>query len=126
MQVGDSIFSFLTADGGVSGIVGQRVSPGVMPQGQPVPAIVYTVIINQPLQVLEGSSDVRRAIVQLDCYAKHYRQVQGLADAVEAAFATLSTLAPFPRAIQRRREDVYDDPSEFFHVRMEYSYWTTV
>jgi len=122
MSVGDTVFTALSNDATVSGIVATRIYPNKMPQGpRPVnfTAIVFQVISDVPANALTGSSTnrLRNARVQIDCYAKLYDDAQTLADAVDAVVTT--TLNGW-REMSR---DLYEDEPELHRVQMDALIW---
>jgi hypothetical protein len=130
MTAGEAVYSVLTGDAGVSAIVGNRIFPGVIPEGSLLPVIVYSVISDVPENSLTGSVATRavNARVQVDCYARPtsaggggYAQVQALAAAVDSALASQSsqTISAW-REISR---DLFDNETQYHRVSMDFSLW---
>ena len=88
-----AVVAALLADATVAGLVGEGIYPMAVPQGAPVPAIVYQRIFTGPLHTLvgdEGSDDVR---LQLSCWAPSYAVAKALAAAARAALTAAASLS---------------------------------
>lgn len=68
MNVKEAIYSILTADAGISAIVGTKVYPSVAPSSAVAPFVVYSVISNAPIQTMAGSVSTKYRI-QFSCFA---------------------------------------------------------
>lgn len=124
MTTGQLIFGALSGDSTVAYLVGTNIFPNVMPQG-PRPTdtykgIVFQVISDVPQNTFEGSS-LRNARVQVDCYAKQYKDAQAVADAVDNALSSLSR--PDLSAWRETSRDYYDNETQLHRVSMDLSVW---
>lgn len=86
-MISDSLYYRLSNDAGVIAIAGTRIYPLVIPQqvyteSTKQPCLVYTIDTEAREVLFEGSSDLVRGLVQIDCYARSYSQAQSLAAAV--------------------------------------------
>jgi hypothetical protein len=118
-----AVFARLTADAGVSALVGTRVYPGVRPQGSALPAIRYGVPTHFAERDLEGATSVRTTRLQFDCFAltaaaawrlgeKVIAAMQAPAMAAGVIFSAAEEQGPIP-------EPGADTPEGFTH-------WTRV
>ena len=82
MSIGTLLYSHLSADAGISALVGTRIYPVQMPQTPTLPAISYGRISNT---AQFGTTNVRETRYQVDCWAASYASVQSVAMAVKAA-----------------------------------------
>ena len=122
---GEAVYSALSADGTVSGLVGTRIYPNVMPEGSDLPAVVYSVISDVPENSFTGAyaDRLRGARVQVDCYARPstaggaYRQAETLAEAVDACLTSQLTCW---REVSR---DLYDDVTQYHRVSIDFAVW---
>jgi hypothetical protein len=93
--VSDSIYRHLSTDAGVSALVSTRVFPLVIPQQTydevtKQPCLVYTIDTDARHVRFAGSDSLVRGSLEVDCYARSYKQVQSLAAAVRDALLDLS------------------------------------
>jgi hypothetical protein len=73
----------LQADPALVALVADRIHPGVVPEGSPLPVVTYTHVLGQPEICLDGfTSGVTRYAMQVDCWALTYDEATALALAV--------------------------------------------
>lgn len=72
----------LLADSTVSGLVGTRIFPLVIPQGQALPAIAYQRISGVREHTHAGASGLAHPRIQYACVAETFTQARAVADAV--------------------------------------------
>jgi len=84
-MVQEDIFRLLSEDPGVISLVSDRIYPIELPQGSPVPAVVYTATLT-PIRSLDGESGLDNGIVEVRCWAKTYMTAHLIANAVRVAF----------------------------------------
>jgi len=97
-----------------------RVFAEVAPQDTLFPLVVYRMVADQPFHSLSGSSNLRRALVQVDCYAATY------VDAVtmgEAVFAVLSGNYTDFKGLAQDRRTMFDENSRVFSVSQDFAVW---
>jgi len=76
--------ALLTGSAAVTALVPvARINWGAHPQGQPVPAIVLTVVSGAEGLNMQGGDGVLAGRVQVDCYAATYSGVKAVARAVQ-------------------------------------------
>lgn len=123
MILGPVIYSLLSADPGVSGLVADRIFPEVLPQEPTLPAVVYTVVDDVPVHSLQGcTAGTSNARVQIDTYAKTYVTAQTVAEAIAAALQ--SYVGPDATAMLLSRRDEYEDDPAEYRVSLDFSMWT--
>lgn len=125
-QLEQALYVILTDDATVSGLIGTRVYPLLIPQDAALPAIAYQRISRLQIQTQSGPSCLSRARMQLTCVATTYSGVKALADAVRVVLdgykgtaASVSVGASFLET----DADAYADESELFSVRMDFRMW---
>jgi len=79
MTVETDMYTALTDDSTISGIISDRVYPAISPDNRTYPLIVYNVVSTVPI----GSSGCTRARIQLDIYAGTYAVVKSIRDALQ-------------------------------------------
>jgi hypothetical protein len=134
LTLGEQLRTLLLADSTVSGLVGTRVYPGVMPEALPnaqptLPAIVYTVVDDVPQNALAEAASARlyNARVQMDCYARAtssggaYATAHQVAAAVQNVIGNLTDPALNSTAATRR--DLYDNTTTYHRVSMDFTVW---
>lgn len=125
MSIAGTIYGILTGDTGLRALVEERVYPDVLRQGAAVPAVVYTVISDVPQLVIGGAKPtMRRARVQVDCYALHLDEAQQVADAVAELLGSRSEVRFTSSELDR--ETSYEDKTLYHRVRMDFSTWRNV
>jgi len=75
----------LTADAGITALVGTRIYPQLLPQAPMFPAISYQVVSGFRETAMDGPAGVNRARLQFDCWASTYLQAEAVANAVRVA-----------------------------------------
>jgi hypothetical protein len=94
MSIEEGLVAQLIGDAGVSTIVGSKVHPGHVPQGEDLPAIVYTRISSEREVELDGPSNFVKVHIRVDCWHTSYSGVKSLADAVRAALNGVGIASP--------------------------------
>lgn len=79
----NGLFSFLTSDTAVGGMIGTRMYGSVAPPHAALPRIVYTKVADGNTQTMCATDSVKGDRYQLDCYAKDYKTSKLLAKLVK-------------------------------------------
>ena len=94
MNVGDAIFNILDNDAAVSAIVGSRIFPNQIPQGEEFPVITYQYVSNQPTHIKNTVSKLDSIMLDVDLWSggtgDTYRDLVALAGAVRDALDRFS------------------------------------
>ncbi len=77
--------AFVIANGAVTALIGTRMFPQRVPQGQAMPAIRYNHIATTSAIALAGVLGLAETTMQLDCYADTYAESIDLAEKVRVA-----------------------------------------
>lgn len=122
MSLETELRSRLAADATISGIVGTRIYPGILPQKPVYEALVFRRISGPRLRHLTGPSGMGTARIQIDSWAEKYTEAQALADAVKDRLhgfdGTLTTLRV---SISLDNEiDDYDEDAKVYRVIQDY------
>jgi Protein of unknown function (DUF3168) len=80
----NGLFSLLTADAGISALIGTRVYPVVLPENPTLPALLYKFVGGQSDPTLDTSGE-QKLRLELDCYGASFDDASALRDAVTAA-----------------------------------------
>lgn len=121
MTPGGQVIEWLTADANFTKLAGRRLYPGVLPQGSVLPAVVYNVIDDLPLNTLQGSGGLRNVHLQLDVYDKSYLKAQEVGKAANAVLGSLAVDGQSSLRVNGR--DLYEDDTELYRVSQDYSLW---
>ena len=79
MTVETDLYTAITGDGTISGVIGTRFYPAISPDAVVYPLMVYNTISGVPL----ASNGCNQSRIQLDIYAGTYAVVKSLRDAVQ-------------------------------------------
>ena len=79
------LVAHLTADAGVSALIGSRLYAEQMPQNPTYPAVVYSRVSTTQGDLLNGADTLTAVRIQFDAYAVDYAGVKALATAFRAA-----------------------------------------
>jgi len=90
MSIETGLVTHLTADDGVSALIGARMYPLVSPQDAALPVLVYQKISGKPDYTHAGASGLARARFQFTCQAASYARAKALAAAVRASLSGFS------------------------------------
>lgn len=80
-----AIYAVLSADAGVSALVGDRISPVLRRQEEAIPAITYQRISTQDWYAHDGAQNLSRVRVQFNCYGPTTLVAEQVADALRTA-----------------------------------------
>src|SRR6266536_1856444 len=87
------------------------------------PAIVYTVVSNDPVPTVDGASFLRHSIVQIDCYSFEYDLSHAVADAVEAALSGYDVPAVVSVTLESTRDVSEEGVTQYQRVMIQFSIW---
>lgn len=126
MNLGEALYSHLSGNAGVSALVGARVFPVVVPQGEPRPAIAYFKVSDPPGRTF-GRRFFARPRYQFNCWGVTYESARAVGDAVKAALETYAGMMGGDGGVKVRMtffqgdQDLYDEPTGQTVVAIEYS-----
>ena len=92
MSLETGLYTALTSDSTISGLVNSRIYPEIMPQGVKYPAISYQRVSTVRTQMLSGVDDFTEVRVIIDCWDDSYSGVKAVADAVKSALDGVTVL----------------------------------
>ena len=103
----------------VTSSVSTRIYPLTVPQESAFPAITYTRISGGKQNDLFGYSNLENPRIQIDCWAKTYKEVKTIAANVHDVMYAVTTF----RAIQISDMDSYESEVELYRESMDFSIW---
>lgn len=86
-------YALLAATSGVTSLVSTRIYPGKAPQNAGTRYVVYRRTMNEQRRHLKGSSNLKRAVISVECFGATYDQAKELYSAVYAAIGENGTTA---------------------------------
>jgi uncharacterized protein DUF3168 len=118
--------SFLLADAALAAVVGARIHPVVLPQGESRPSIVLTEISGMGDHHAQGPSGLARNRYQIDGYAQTADGADSIARLVQArldGFKGMMGAVKIQGALFDTWRDDYDSEAELFRVSSDYVIW---
>lgn len=77
-----AIYSLLSADPTVSGLVGNRITPVLVPQDSAMPAVTYAEVAGVRENTMDGPAGLVRSRWQFNCWGISYADGRSVSDAV--------------------------------------------
>lgn len=85
MSIEAGLYAYLTADAGVSAVIGNRLYPLAIPQGATLPAAAYQRISYRNLLAHDGVTNYATVRVQITCTADTYDSAKSASEAIRQA-----------------------------------------
>ena len=115
MEIGKAIYSILSINPNISGLVGTRIFPNVAPQTTTLPFIIYDVTGVQPNDTKDGVSTLDTNDVMISCYSETYTEASTLAQNIRVAMDRIPEGTYGSEQIQSSQfqsyNDIFDDTS---------------
>ena len=113
----------LSADSGITALVGGRIFPVIAPEDAALPRITYVVVAGEPQVSLDGfTSNTTRYVVQVDCWARSFNAAAALALAVRNRLKT--NAASFKIVItEYPLLDDYEDDVKIYRRSVQAACW---
>lgn len=77
-----ALFACITTDSTISALMGLRLFPNKIPQGQPMPTAEYKQEAGKREQMMSGPAGMVNSQYTVICYGESYSAAKGLAEAV--------------------------------------------
>lgn len=126
MTLGEALYSYLSTHAGVNALVGTRVFPQVVPQGEPRPAIAYFKV-SDPTGRTFGRRFFAKPRYQFNCWGESYASARAVGDAVKSALENYAGMMGGDAGVKVRMtyfqddQELYDEPTGQTVVAIEYS-----
>ncbi len=85
MTLATALYTLVQGDGSVNGMIGDRMYPHVIPEGDSLPAISFFEVTTDELSTHDGSAGIAISRLQFNCHADSPDQAKQLARLVRAA-----------------------------------------
>ena len=127
----ESMVAYLVANAGLSALVGDRLTPGYIPQEDALPAISYTDIGGETFFTLAARQKLKEPIYQFKIYATTYAGAMAVYAALNTALENYSgTMGSYEvQEIQLQDEPIHDweeeTKSHVITVEYKFSYVDT-
>lgn len=116
MSAETDLFAVLDAAAGLAALVSDRIYPVAIPEGKPLPAVVYLIAGEQRNVGLDLSSHGTATAFSLQAIAETYTAARAIGDAIEAAL--LAEGVPVDN-----RSAGLDDETGLFVDLIEITWW---
>ncbi len=114
------VFSVITSDAVVAGIMSSRLYPMRMPQDGALPAAVFQLIATEPINSIQGDSGLDLLRIQIKAWATKYTDAHNLALAIRDALVSAASLKILTEFVA----DDQDEETHHFCVIMQFSAWS--
>jgi hypothetical protein len=122
-----TLFTLLTANAGVTALVGTRVYPVQLPQAPTTPAVSYQLISEHREGSFAGPSGLPGTLIQVDSWSDTYLGVKTLATAVRLALdgyqGTPAGGDRIQASILENQSDIFEPDVKLFRVLQEFRLW---
>ena len=112
-----TVRNILIAAGGVTALVGSRISPVMRAQSEAMPCVTLTLVSVAPSNHLAGAPTLDANLVQVDSWAETYTQARDEANACRAALEAANV-------VMNSEFDNYEPDVTEYRVTQEFSVWT--
>lgn len=117
MTAEESIYAALSGNAGVTALVGSRIYPDTIAEGQTGAAVVYARSETEPVITIGGTKLAERATIHLEAWADSREEAGAVIDACEAALLA-AQIFPLNRA------SAYDPEVEAYAGVLDVVVWT--
>lgn len=121
------LMTVLLGASAITSLVGTRIWPGSVPQGEALPSLVVNRISGRPLYADDGETGLEENRVQLDCYGLTYTDAEALRAAVQSTLSAYVADATFPYILLDVTRDMRDGGSKEteypFRISMDFIIW---
>lgn len=123
MALGEILFSRMTTEPTVSGLIGQRCYPLTLPQETPLPAVSYQA---EGWGDSQGSGALEQNRVRVAGWATSYAGAIGLATALVTALDGYQAKSATPALIHmalENRQEIFEPETGLYGVVLDFSAW---
>lgn len=123
MALGEILFSRMTSEQTVSGLIGQRCYPLTLPQETPLPAVAYQA---DGWGDSQGSGALEQNRVRVAGWATSYAGAIGLAAALVTALDGYQAKSATPALINmalENRQEIFEPETGLYGVVLDFSAW---
>lgn len=126
--------AYLLGDNAIAALVGTRIHPVKLPQGQTQPSIVYSRISAIGEHHMQGSSGLARPRIQIDCWAQSAdiatalgnlvkERIDGFRGQMEFGGNSPADIIAVQGVFFDNERDDYDDAAQLYRLSRDYFVW---
>jgi hypothetical protein len=120
MTLEANLYENLKNDSGVAALVADRIYVAIAPQEAIMPAIIFHIISTVPENGLSGFLGLDKVRVQVDAWAKTYKEARNIQIAARLAIAA-STV--FKAICIESREQQYEPQTKHYAISSDWYIW---
>lgn len=118
-DLNEAVYSALSGDGTLTGLVGTRIWNTQRPEADTLPALVFQRVSTIPVNSASGVDGLAGARYQLDAYATT------LAAASSVIYAARDAILGTTTGLVLSRQDIWEEETRAFRIIMDVSVWGT-
>ena len=126
-MIEQGLYTYLSADAGITALVGSRIYALMLPQGVTYPAITYQRVSGPREYAMGGPAGVANPRFQIDIYSDTgYLAAKQVAGAVRSALSGYSGAMGGETAqtvILSDERDIFEDDTGLWRVSTDYTIW---
>ena len=96
-----------------------RFYPSVAPAGVTAPYAVYSMVSGIPVNDLAGQSNLTNARFQVDIFDRNKAALDALAVQIQSDMNSATLF----KSVCLNKMDLWEDPSQYYRVMMDFSIW---
>jgi len=81
-MIEQALYTLITSDSTIAALIGTRLFPAQIPQGQQLPAVVYLQDIGKRIHTMAGAVGLVNSEYTITCYAESYSKARELSEAI--------------------------------------------
>lgn len=118
-MIWQDVYTTLHGYSGVSALVSTRIYPGIMPQNPTYPAITVNQISMREHPSIDGRSDLRNPMIQIDAWDKTFSSAKTIMAQIQLAIDGSSLF----KSIVINEYDGYEYDLLLYRSTVEFSIW---
>ena len=126
MAFGESLYSRLSNNAGVTALAGTRIYPNNFKQGGTKPAVRYTRLSTVSHHLMGADANVETHTYQIDSIAINYADVDALHSAVKAALSRWREVGVVQDSMVGTVRDIYDSDVKMNRIQMIIDFFVEV
>lgn len=111
----------LTEYNDLTDLVGARISRAILPQNTAYPALSFLNFSAPSINTLTAESSLKRALIQVDVWAKTPVQAADVAREVRNAVAAFVEFKSLPMS---QRDEPYEPDAKAYRISIDFSVWS--
>jgi len=124
--IAEGLRTLILADTTVSGLIGARMYPVILPQAAVMPALTYQYITGDSVLSNDGPTGLEHPFFQVDAWGETYASMNALFEAVRIllnGFQGDAGGVSVQGIFLARKRDLYDDQGKLYRRVADYGIW---